>query len=84
MFRKNEGPVDRAIRVVGGLGLTAVGLFLLGGLEASTVGIVVAAFGFWFTATGVIGVCPGYVPFGFSTLPKSQRVPSIDRTRLAA
>jgi hypothetical protein len=84
MFPKNEGPADRAIRIGAGIVLSAVGLFVLGGLEASAVGIVVAAFGFWFILTGAVGFCPLYVPFGFNTLPKSQRVPSIDRSRQAA
>ena len=68
MFPKNEGPADRTIRVVAGFVLIAVGLFVLGGVEASVAGIVVAAFGGWFVATGAIGVCPLYVPFGISTL----------------
>ena len=68
MFSKNEGPTDRTIRVVAGFVLIAVGLFVLGGVEASVAGIVVAAFGGWFVATGAIGVCPLYVPFGISTL----------------
>lgn len=67
MFPKNEGPADRAIRVVAGFVLIAVGLFVLGGVEASVAGIVVAAFGGWLVATGAIGVCPLYVPFGIST-----------------
>src|SRR5918994_6423382 len=68
MFSKNEGPTDRAIRVVAGFVLIAVGLFVLGGVEASVAGSVAAAFGGWFVATGAIGVCPLYVPFGISTL----------------
>jgi uncharacterized membrane protein len=87
MFSKNEGPTDRVIRVVGGFLLIAVGLFLLGGIEASVVGIVVAAFGGWFVLTGATGFCPLYVPFGFTTLPKTQkteRVSSIDRSKQAA
>jgi len=84
MFAKNEGPADRIIRVVAGALLIAVGLVLLGGLETSVVGIVVAAFGLWFIVTGAIGVCPGYVPFGISTVPKRQRVPSIDRSKQGA
>lgn len=67
MFPTNEGPADRAIRAVAGFVLIAVGLFVLGGVEASVAGIVVAAFGDWFLATGAIGVCPLYVPFGIST-----------------
>jgi hypothetical protein len=68
MFQKNEGVADRIIRVLAGVLLVAVGLFLLGGVEASVVGIVVAAFGLWFTVTGATGRCPLYVPFGISTL----------------
>ena len=44
MFQKNEGPVDRTIRVVAGILLIAVGLLPLEGLEASVAGVVVAAF----------------------------------------
>jgi uncharacterized membrane protein HdeD (DUF308 family) len=84
MFAKNEGPADRAIRVVAGIVLIAVGLFPLAGLEVSALGIAVAAFGLWFIVTGAIGVCPAYVPFGITTVPKSQRVPTIDRSKQAA
>ncbi len=84
MFPKNEGPVDRAIRVVAGIVLIAVGLFPLGGLEVSALGIVVAAFGLWFIVTGAIGFCPLYVPFGFTTLSRTQGAPSIDRGKQAA
>jgi hypothetical protein len=68
MFTKNEGPIDRAVRVLAGFVLIAVGLFVLGGVEASVAGIVVVVFGGWFVATGAVGVCPLYVPFGISTL----------------
>jgi uncharacterized membrane protein len=84
MLWKNEGPADRFIRVVVGIGLIAVGLFLLGGIEASVLGIVVAAFGGWLFITGATGVCPGYVPFGFNTLPKKEPVPGIERSKQAA
>lgn len=67
MLTKNEGHVDRGIRVVGGIVLIAVGLFVLEGMEASVTGIVVAVFGGWFVATGAIGVCPLYVPLGITT-----------------
>jgi len=68
MFSKNEGPTDRTIRVVAGFVLIAVGLLVLGGVDASVAGIVVTALGGWFVATGAIGWCPLYVPFGISTL----------------
>ncbi len=84
MFSKNEGSADRVIRVVGGLLLIAVGLFLLSGVEASVVGIVVAAFGGWLVVTGATGFCPLYVPLGITTWPKPQRVARIDRSKQAA
>lgn len=68
MLRKNEGPVDRAIRVAAGALLIVVGLFVLDGQQASALGLVVAGFGAWLLATGAIGVCPAYIPLGISTL----------------
>jgi Inner membrane protein YgaP-like, transmembrane domain len=50
----------------------------------------VAAFGFWFTVTGAIGVCPAYKPFGITTLRTGRRrvphlaqreVPQVHRSR---
>jgi hypothetical protein len=67
MLRKNEGPVDRSIRVAAGALLIVVGLFVLDGLQASPLGLVAAGFGAWFIATGALGVCPAYIPFGIST-----------------
>ena len=72
MFAKNEGLIDRTIRVVAGIVFIAVGLFPLEALEVSIAGIVAAAFGLWLIVTGAIGVCPGYVPFGINTLPKKD------------
>jgi Protein of unknown function (DUF2892) len=80
MLRKNEGTVDRAIRIVVGAALASVGLFVLDGLQGSVVGIVAAAFGFWFVLTGAIGICPLYIPFGFNTLGRQDRVTSSSRT----
>jgi hypothetical protein len=72
MVPKNEGPADRAIRLAAGVVLVSVGLFLLGGLQASVVGLVVAAFGLLGLVTGATGRCPGYVPFGISTVGERQ------------
>lgn len=84
MLPKNEGPADRAIRVVAGVVLLPVGLFVLGGLQAGVVGLVVAALGLWVLVTGAAGRCPGYVPFGISTLRERQVRPPADRSRQAA
>lgn len=68
MWKKNEGPVDRAIRLVAGALVIVIGLLVLEGLQGSALGLVASAFGLWFIVTGAIGVCPLYVPFGISTL----------------
>lgn len=72
MLRKNEGPLDRTIRIVLGIVLLSAGLFALDGLQGSGVGIVAAAFGGWLILTGAIGFCPLYVPFAFSTTPEGS------------
>jgi hypothetical protein len=72
MFRKNEGPLDRGIRLVGGAALVALGLTVWDGLDGSVLGIVVAAFGAWFVVTGAIGFCPLYVLLGIDTLPRRE------------
>ncbi|MYM86212.1 DUF2892 domain-containing protein [Rugamonas sp. FT82W] len=57
----NVGNIDRAIRIVCGLGL--VGATLSG---------VIGAWG-WLglvpLATGLFGFCPAYLPFGVNTCP---------------
>lgn len=84
MFPKNEGPADRAIRLAAGLVLLPAGLFPLGGLGGSVVGLVVAAIGLLGLVTGATGRCVLYVPFGISTLRERQGQPSIDRGKQAA
>lgn len=73
MFRANEGPVDRAIRIVGGVALIALGLTLFDALDGSVFGIVVSAFGGWLVLTGAVGFCLLYVLLGIDTLPKERR-----------
>ncbi|GAB3432648.1 DUF2892 domain-containing protein [Massilia solisilvae] len=56
-MKTNVGGIDRVLRVVLGLGL--VGATLAGAIGAwGWLGVLVAA-------TGVIGFCPAYLPFGF-------------------
>lgn len=65
----NEGRWDRAARMVGGLLL--VGAFA-GGLATGTVGLIVAVAGVMALATGIIGWCPAYTLFGWSTRAKAE------------
>jgi DUF2892 family protein len=60
-FKTNEGPVERILRIVAGIGLlslTVVGPHTGWGL----VGLVPLA-------TGIVGSCPLYSLFGLSTCP---------------
>ncbi|MBL8210937.1 MAG: DUF2892 domain-containing protein [Bryobacterales bacterium] len=63
MFAKNEGPVDRGVRVVVGLGL--LGLALTGQTPWGYIGVVPLV-------TGLIGSCPAYRIFGISTCPMQK------------
>jgi hypothetical protein len=88
MFRKNEGTLDRAVRLMGGASVIAVGLTVLDALDGSVLGLVVSAFGLWFMVTGAIGFCPLYVLLGIDTLPRRRttalgpsEAPSVRRTR---
>lgn len=63
-LKLNEGTLDRAIRVV--LGVILVALALFGGVAAPLLYVVwaVAAIAL---VTGVVGFCPLYALFRFST-----------------
>ncbi len=74
MFKRNEGIIDRLVRVSVGLVLTPVGFFALGGLQGKVAGIVFIALGTLALVTGVTGYCPTYVLFGISTLDKEREL----------
>ncbi len=82
MFKRNEGVLDRIVR----LGLAAVllptGLLLLGAPQGNVLGIIVTVVGTIGLLTGITGFCLLYVPFGFSTLDKERQL--IDRCRSMA
>ncbi len=68
MLKKNLGPLDRTVRLVVGVALLPIGLFLLGGWQGNGNGILVAVLALVALATSVTGSCPAYLPFGISTL----------------
>ena len=78
MFKRNEGILDRIVRVTLGIVLLPAGLFWLGGLQGSVLGLAAAGLGTWVLITGLIGVCPLYIPLGINTLEadKKQSTPS--------
>ena len=63
MFKANVGSADRIFRIVLGLVLLAAAFFAVSGFWAAVVGL----FGVIFLATGIIGWCPLYLAFKFST-----------------
>lgn len=60
----NEGSMDRAVRVVAGVVLLGLGW---SGVVDGTVGTVFKFLGFVPLVTGLVGICPAYLPFGIST-----------------
>ena len=64
IFKVNEAGWDRIARIVLGLALLGLGLT---GVIPGVLGIVAGIAGLVFVATGLIGWCPLYAPFGFST-----------------
>ena len=66
MFSKNEGTLDRGVRLVTGLILLALVFTSLAGIWQ----IIAAVVGLILLATGAIGFCPLYTLFGISTYPR--------------
>jgi hypothetical protein len=58
IMKSNVGGIDRILRIVVGLGLVAWAV--MGGPVWAWIGVVPVA-------TGALGWCPAYLPFGIST-----------------
>jgi hypothetical protein len=63
MFKQNVGGMDRVLRIALGIAMAAIGLFVLKGTTGTVVGII----GLIPLATGLVGFCPLYLLFKFST-----------------
>jgi hypothetical protein len=68
-MKVNTGTIDRVVRVVIAGVLIGVGL----GVVRGPVGIAMAAVGAIPLLTGLSGVCPLYMPFGFDTRGQASR-----------
>lgn len=66
------GRLDRTLRFLGGVALMAIGLFALRGGQGNLAGVVVAAVAALPIVTSLTGFCPGYLPFGISTLGRDD------------
>jgi hypothetical protein len=60
----NMGGWDRGVRILVGL---VLGWLYLGGLLRGALGIVLLVIAVLMLVTGLTGICPGYLPFKFST-----------------
>jgi hypothetical protein len=73
MFKRNEGTLDRIVRLALGTVLLPAGLFWLGALQGNVPGLLAAGVGVIGLLTGLTGVCPSYIPFGISTLEPEKK-----------
>ncbi len=67
MWKRNVGGLDRCARLAVGMILVPVGLWLFGGADGRLVGVAVTVVGVVALASGLVGFCLLYVPFGIST-----------------
>jgi hypothetical protein len=66
-MKRNISDIDRIVRVA----LAAVFAYLyFGGVVAGTLGIILVVLGAVFLLTAIVGFCPLYAPFKFSTYKK--------------
>lgn len=65
---RNEGTVDRAVRVVVGVALLVIGFAAVGGTAGTIIGIV----GLVPLLTGLVGWCPLYSVFGIRTTEAAE------------
>ncbi|MCC7388592.1 MAG: DUF2892 domain-containing protein [Phycisphaerales bacterium] len=68
-MKANEGGIDRAIRVLVGIGLLGAAFLKLGVMDGALLGIVAAGVGAVALLTGIVGFCPAYMLLGLKTCP---------------
>lgn len=65
----NMGSTDKTVRIIAAL---LVGVLYLADVISGTVAIVLGLFALIFILTSLVGFCPLYAPFKFSTKPKEK------------
>jgi hypothetical protein len=68
---QNMGLIDRLIRAAIAL---KIGFFILFPVLTGVLAIVAGAIAVLFLITSIIGICPLYIPFKFSTKKKARHV----------
>lgn len=61
---RNVGGIDRAVRIIIGVGLLTIGFLHI---ASGTLAILAYVFGVIVLATAVFAFCPAWVPFGINT-----------------
>lgn len=84
MFKRNEGILDRVLRVGLATVLLPVGLLLLGVWHSTVPGLIVTGLGSLALITGLTGFCPLYIPFEISTLDAEKRLMAKCRSMMAS
>jgi amino acid transporter len=68
-MKKNMGTVDRVVRTVIAV---ILGILIVSGVIKGTPAIVLGIIAIAFLVTSIFARCPGYVPFGISTLKRHE------------
>lgn len=68
-MKKNLGSIDKITRIVIAIAITA--LYITGQIPG-TLGIILIALSAIFVITSLISTCPLHLPFGISTLKKTE------------
>jgi hypothetical protein len=68
-MKKNMGAIDRTLRL---LFAVVFAVLYLTDVITGTLGVVILLIALMFAVTGLIGICPLYLPFGITTLRKGK------------
>ncbi len=68
-MKKNMGNIDKIVRL---LLAVVISILFLTKIISGTLGVVLVVISAIFLLTSLIGFCPLYALFGFSTCPKKQ------------
>jgi len=68
-MKKNMGSLDRVLRIIAGV---VFAILIVTQTVSGVLAVILGILAVVFIVTSLIGVCPGYVPFRWSTLPKAR------------
>ncbi len=67
-MKKNMGTLDRSVRVIAAI---VIAVLIIAKTLTGTLALILGILGGIFLVTSLVGFCPLYVPFKFSTKKKS-------------